>query len=179
MAFGNASSNSYVFVGGLPSWYGGDVAGLENIVLPTVLLEPRFRGAIRNLAYKDARIPENTALNIPYSTSVKNRLPLQDLIAYKVSKLWFHREVYIQFISLVHISNLPNYKCLLTMSTLRFTVVVVSFWYSRGNWGKCQCQLSQGFQNTWLIWYLDSEFNTVAGYLVIEDIIFLFPHGTS
>ena len=87
LAFGNASSNSYVFVGGLPSWYGGDVAGLENVVLPTVLLEPRFRGAIRNLAYKDARIPENTALNIPYSTSVKNRLPLQDLIAYKVSKL--------------------------------------------------------------------------------------------
>ena len=86
MAFGNASSNSYVFVGGLPSWYGGDVAGLENVVLPTVLLEPRFRGAIRNLAYKDARINDNTALNSPYSISRKSRLPLQDHIAYKVSK---------------------------------------------------------------------------------------------
>ena len=97
MAFGNASSNSYVFVGGLPSWYGGDVAGLENVVLPTVLLEPRFRGAIRNLAYKDARINDNTAANNPYSISRKSRLPLQDHIAYKVSKYhWkaFRKVVY-------------------------------------------------------------------------------------
>ena len=86
MAFGNASSNSYVFVGGLPSWYGGDVAGIENVVLPTVLLEPRFRGGIRKLAYKDARMNDNTALNSPYSLSKKSRLPLQDLIAYKVRK---------------------------------------------------------------------------------------------
>ena len=84
MAFGNASTNSYVFVGGLPSWYGGDVAGLENVVLPTVLLEPRFRGAIRNLAYKDARANDNTALNNVYSISRRNPLPLQDLTAYKV-----------------------------------------------------------------------------------------------
>lgn len=86
MAFGNTSSNSYVYVGGLPSWYGGDVAGLEDVVLPTVLLEPRFRGAIRNLAYKDARLSDNTALDSPYSISRKSKLPLQDLIAYKVSK---------------------------------------------------------------------------------------------
>ena len=83
MAFGNASTNSYVFVGGLPSWYGGDVAGLENVVLPTVLLEPRYRGAIKNLAYKDARINDNTALNNIYSISRRN--PVQDLTAYKVS----------------------------------------------------------------------------------------------
>ena len=87
MAFGNASSNSYVFVGGLPSWYDGDVAGLNNVVLPTVLLEPRFRGAVRNLAYRDARMTDITALNVPYTHSTNSkRNPLQDLIAYKVSK---------------------------------------------------------------------------------------------
>ena len=86
MAFGNTSSNSYVFVGGLPSWYGGDMAGLENVVLSTVLLEPRFRGAIRNLAYRDARMTDSNAFqNTAYSTTGK-RNPLQDLIAYKVSK---------------------------------------------------------------------------------------------
>ena len=90
MAFGNASSNSYVFVGGLPSWYDGDVAGLNNVVLPTVLLEPRFRGAIRNLAYRDARMDDINALIDPYTYS-KNSIirhsssvMLQDLIAYKV-----------------------------------------------------------------------------------------------
>lgn len=85
MAFGNDSSNSYVFVGGLPSWYGGDIAGLENVVLPTVLLEPRFRGAIRNLAYIDARVSDRTALNNPFSVTRQRQLPFQDLIAYKVS----------------------------------------------------------------------------------------------
>ena len=91
MAFGNASTNSYVFVGGLPSWYGGDVAGLENVVLPTVLLEPRFRGAIRNLAYKDARDNDNTALNNLFSVTRRNALPLQDLTAYKVRAYYFFR----------------------------------------------------------------------------------------
>ena len=90
MAFGNASSNSYVFVGGLPSWYDGDVAGLNNVVLPTVLLEPRFRGAIRNLAYRDARMDDMNVLNDPYTYSrnsiIRNpsSVMLQDLIAYKV-----------------------------------------------------------------------------------------------
>ena len=105
MAFGNASTNSYVFVGGLPSWYGGDVAGLENVVLPTVLLEPRFRGAIRNLAYKDARANDNTALNNIYSMSRRNPLPLQDLTAYKVR---------------IHFSECqcqPNCSCLLPKMT--------------------------------------------------------------
>ena len=85
MAFGNDSSNSYVFVGGLPSWYGGDIAGLENVVLPTVLLEPRFRGAIRNLAYIDARVSDRTDSNNPFSVTRQRQLPFQDLIAYKVS----------------------------------------------------------------------------------------------
>jgi len=38
--FGNATTNSYIFIGGLPSWYGEKS---ESIVLPTVLLEPRFQ----------------------------------------------------------------------------------------------------------------------------------------
>ena len=108
MAFGNASTNSYVFVGGLPSWYGGDVAGLENVVLPTVLLEPRFRGAIRNLAYKDARANDNTALNNVYSISRRNPLPLQDLTAYKVR---FHFLIKIEITKYMKIKSkcYPNF----------------------------------------------------------------------
>ena len=97
MAFGNDSSNSYVFVGGLPSWYGGDIAGLENVVLPTVLLEPRFRGAIRNLAYIDARVSDRTALNNPFSVTRQRQLPFQDLIAYKVSVYGTNRMRCYQF----------------------------------------------------------------------------------
>ena len=93
MAFGNDSSNSYVFVGGLPSWYGGDIAGLENVVLPTVLLEPRFRGAIRNLAYIDARVSDRTDLNNPFSITRQRQLPFQDLIAYKVSVYGTNNEI--------------------------------------------------------------------------------------
>lgn len=51
--FGNSSSNSFVYVGGLPAWYSGEKA--ETLLsLPTVLLEPRLRGGIRRLKYRDA-----------------------------------------------------------------------------------------------------------------------------
>ena len=64
--FGNSSTNSYVFIGGLPSWYGEK---LESVVLPTVLLEPRFRGSIRKLKYKDTK---------------SDQPKVQDMMAYKV-----------------------------------------------------------------------------------------------
>ena len=64
--FGNASTNSYVFIGGLPSWYGEKP---ESVVLPTILLEPRFRGSIRKLKYKDTKSEQPR---------------LQDMMAYKV-----------------------------------------------------------------------------------------------
>lgn len=48
--FGNITLNSYVYVGGLPSWY---TTRLSNLALPSVVFEPRFQGAIRNLVYVD------------------------------------------------------------------------------------------------------------------------------
>ena len=67
IVFGNVSSNSYVFVGGLPSWYGEKMTSL---VLPTVLLQPRLQGAVRNLRYSD--------------TSGKAEVN-QEMMAYRVS----------------------------------------------------------------------------------------------
>jgi hypothetical protein len=59
-------SSSYVYVGGLPSWYGDKMSAL---VLPTVLLEKRFRGAVRDLKYKDV---------------LHDEITVQDMVAYKV-----------------------------------------------------------------------------------------------
>lgn len=82
--FGNATSNSYVFIGGLPSWYGEK---LETVVLPTVLLEPRFRGSIRKLKYKDTKSEQPR---------------VQDMMAYKVKAFKFliqlHEFVSIHFL---------------------------------------------------------------------------------
>jgi hypothetical protein len=66
-AFGDRHSNSYVFVGGLPSWYSEK---MDSVVLPTTLLEPRFRGSVQKLKYRDAR-------------SANERE--QEMMAYKVS----------------------------------------------------------------------------------------------
>ena len=52
LAFGDLHSNGYVFVGGLPSWYSEK---MDSVVLPTTLLEPRFRGSVRSLKYRDMR----------------------------------------------------------------------------------------------------------------------------
>ena len=68
MAFGDLHSNGYVFVGGLPSWYSEK---MDSVVLPTTLLEPRCRGSVRHLKYRDMR-----------SSSER----IQDMMAYKVSK---------------------------------------------------------------------------------------------
>lgn len=65
-AFGNASTNSFVFVGGLPSWYGDK---MEDLVLPTVLLEPRLKGSVRNLRYSRDKSSSGT---------------IQEMMAYKV-----------------------------------------------------------------------------------------------
>ncbi len=52
--FGNYSQNSYVFVGGMPIAYS---AMLSLLALPSVMFEPRFRGAIRNLLYSNCGEP--------------------------------------------------------------------------------------------------------------------------
>ena len=64
--------SSYVYVGGLPTWYYGVHADSRGplLALPTALLEPRFRGAIRDLRYKDV---------------VRRQVTVQDMVAYKVS----------------------------------------------------------------------------------------------
>ena len=46
--FGNFTTNSYVYVGGLPFWYNTKLAMLA---LPSVVFEPRFKGSVRNLLY--------------------------------------------------------------------------------------------------------------------------------
>ena len=50
-SFGSLATNSPVYVGGLPAWYGGE---LTRLALPSVLFEPRYRGDLRNVIYSDA-----------------------------------------------------------------------------------------------------------------------------
>ena len=69
LAFGDLYSNGYVFVGGLPSWYSEK---MDSVVLPTTLLEPRLRGSVRSLKYRDMR-----------SSSERQ----QDMMAYKVGMI--------------------------------------------------------------------------------------------
>ena len=71
--FGNYSTNSYVYVGGLPSWYS---TKLSSLALPSVVFEPRFRGSIRNLLYAD---------------DDSGRPRVQELMAYKVSNKLFKK----------------------------------------------------------------------------------------
>ncbi|XP_012544066.2 neurexin 1 isoform X2 [Bombyx mori] len=49
-AFGKFTTNSDVFVGGIPPSYDSKLATLA---LPSVIFEPKFRGAVRNLVYSD------------------------------------------------------------------------------------------------------------------------------
>ena len=76
MAFGDLYSNGYVFVGGLPSWYSEK---MDSVVLPTTLLEPRLRGSVRSLKYRDMR-----------SSSERQ----QDMMAYKVRNLNLYLNFY-------------------------------------------------------------------------------------
>ncbi|XP_063921501.1 neurexin 1 isoform X2 [Zophobas morio] len=48
--FGRFGTNSDVFVGGMPTWYN---TKLTLLALPSVIFEPRFVGAVRNLIYPD------------------------------------------------------------------------------------------------------------------------------
>ncbi|KAG1696117.1 Neurexin-3 [Nymphon striatum] len=48
-SFGNFSTNGYVYIGGLPTWFNSK---LTFLALPSVVFEPRFRGEIRNVAYR-------------------------------------------------------------------------------------------------------------------------------
>ncbi|XP_045465239.1 neurexin-1 isoform X1 [Harmonia axyridis] len=48
--FGRYSTNSDVYVGGMPTWYN---TKLTLLALPSVIFEPRFVGAVRNLIYAD------------------------------------------------------------------------------------------------------------------------------
>ncbi|XP_018330291.1 neurexin-3-like [Agrilus planipennis] len=48
--FGRFSTNSDVFVGGMPMWYNNK---LTLLALPSVIFEPRFVGHVRNLIYAD------------------------------------------------------------------------------------------------------------------------------
>ena len=85
MAFGDLYSNGYVFVGGLPSWYSEK---MDSVVLPTTLLEPRLRGSVRSLKYRDMR-----------SSSERQ----QDMMAYKVRNLF---GFLLHFVAFFHVASL-------------------------------------------------------------------------
>ena len=65
--FGNFTTNSYIYMGGLPSWY---TTKLSSLALPSVVFEPRFRGGIRNVVFAD---------------DPSGRPRRQEIMAYKVS----------------------------------------------------------------------------------------------
>ncbi|GFR14175.1 neurexin-3 [Trichonephila clavata] len=46
--FGNATTNSAVFIGGLPEWYGSK---LSLLALPSAFFEPRFQGAVKDVVF--------------------------------------------------------------------------------------------------------------------------------
>ncbi|GIY41973.1 neurexin-3 [Caerostris darwini] len=46
--FGNATTNSAVFIGGLPAWYGSK---LSLLALPSAFFEPRFQGAVKDVVF--------------------------------------------------------------------------------------------------------------------------------
>ena len=75
--FGNFTTNSYVYVGGLPSWYG---TKLSMLALPSVVFEPRFKGSIRNILYADDE------------TGKPRR---QEVMAYKVGLCPFHSIIHL------------------------------------------------------------------------------------
>lgn len=54
LQFGRLASNSAVYVGGMPGWYNGR---LTRLALPSVIFEPRFNGAVRNIVYADDFYP--------------------------------------------------------------------------------------------------------------------------
>ena len=69
VANGNFSANSFVYFGGLPSFYS---TKLSSLALPSAVFEPRFRGSIRNVVYADDET---------------GRPRRQEVMAYKVSSL--------------------------------------------------------------------------------------------
>lgn len=85
MNFGNFTTNSYVYMGGLPSWY---TTKLSSLALPSVVFEPRFRGGIRNVVFAD---------------DSSGRPRRQEIMAYKVSHdgfLLFYSPIVLQDIML-------------------------------------------------------------------------------
>ena len=66
----NFSANSFVYIGGLPSFYS---TKLSSLALPSAVFEPRFRGSIRNIVYADDET---------------GRPRRQEVMAYKVSFLF-------------------------------------------------------------------------------------------
>lgn len=90
--FANVSSNSYVFVGGLPSWY-AEKSG--KLVLPTVLLEPRLRGGVRKVRYRSA---------------AQDNENMQEMMAYKVSRAFLSRAFSVFLLCFIYVAFYP-YSC--------------------------------------------------------------------
>ena len=78
---------SYVYVGGLPSWYS---ERSHQLAMPLVLLEPRLRGSVRMLRYR-AATPDSKKRSRTKGGGGRSREPgaaeaVQEMMAYKVRK---------------------------------------------------------------------------------------------
>ncbi|KAI4489849.1 hypothetical protein M0804_004031 [Polistes exclamans] len=83
--FGKLSSNSDVYVGGMPGWYNSK---LTLLALPSVIFEPRFNGFIRNLVYAD---PEKmTVTDCQTLTSLFHRYSCNVLRARKCTAIGYN-----------------------------------------------------------------------------------------
>lgn len=76
LQFGRLASNSAVYVGGMPGWYNGR---LTRLALPSVIFEPRFTGAVRNVVYADDFYPyprrQTPTVTEPVRRQLKVRYP--------------------------------------------------------------------------------------------------------
>ncbi|KAI5746700.1 hypothetical protein M8J77_006493 [Diaphorina citri] len=93
--FGHVTSNSWVYIGGMPPWYN---AKLTLLALPSVIFEPRFVGFIRNVIYADphASGPRRQLAHSPPTPSLKQCIGFhcsntsrRDVLKVKEKRSWF------------------------------------------------------------------------------------------
>lgn len=81
--FGHVSSNSWVYIGGMPSWYN---AKLTLLALPSVIFEPRFVGFIRNVIYTDPHA-NSSRRQLAHSPSTSKKVRIQYVLYRGVTSL--------------------------------------------------------------------------------------------
>ncbi|KAI5706909.1 hypothetical protein M8J75_012490 [Diaphorina citri] len=109
--FGHVTSNSWVYIGGMPPWYN---AKLTLLALPSVIFEPRFVGFIRNVIYADphASGPRRQLAHSPPTPSLKQCIGFhcsntsrRDVLKVKEKRSW----VSFQQILIIKLSSLLTF----------------------------------------------------------------------